>query len=70
MTTFEITYIRTGSGERKNTTKVWINTGDYRKDLSVIHNITDAIEYFEELAEEWGTFENRNAIINIKVSEF
>jgi len=68
MTTYEITYIRTG--RINDTDKIWINTGDYKKDLSVVHNITDAIEYFEELAEDWGTYENRNAITNIKVIEY
>lgn len=68
MTTYEITYIRTG--RINDTDKIWINTGDYKKDLSVVHNITDAIEYFEELAEDWGTYENRNAITNIRVIEY
>lgn len=68
MTTYEITYIRTG--RINDTDKIWINTGDYKKDLSVVQNITDAIEYFEELAEDWGTYENRNAITNIKVIEY
>ena len=36
-------------------------------DIAGINNITDAIEHFEELAEHWwATYENRNAIINIK----
>ena len=67
MTTFEITYIRTGSGEKKNTDKVWINTGDCRRNSTVVNNIIDAIEYFEELAESWGSYENKNAIREIKV---
>ena len=67
MTTYEMEYIRTGSGETMKTDKVWISTGNERKDGSRVNNITDAIEYFEELAEGWGTYENRNAIINIKI---
>ena len=67
MTTYEMEYIRTGSGEKMKTDKVWISTGNERKDGSRVNNITDAIEYFEELAEGWGTYENRNAIINIKI---
>lgn len=78
MTTFEIRYIRTGTGEvniadqnwiRKHTDRVWIHTGDERKDGTKVHNIMDAIEYFEELAEGWGTYETKHAIINIKVTE-
>ena len=65
MTTFEITYKRTG--RVSDTAKVWINTGDERKDGRRVNNITDAIEYFEELAENWGSYENRNAITNIKI---
>lgn len=65
MTTFEITYILTG--RVSDTDKVWINTGDERKDGSIVNNITDAIEYFEELAESWGSYENRNAITNIRI---
>lgn len=65
MTTFEITYLLTG---RKDTTnKIWINTGDERRDGSRVGNITDAIEYFEEIAEGWGSYENRNAITSIKI---
>lgn len=76
MTTYEITYIRTGTGERnlsdqnwisKHTSKVWINTGDERRNGTKVHNIIDAIEYFEELAENWGTYETKHSIINIKV---
>ena len=65
MTTFEITYIRTG--RVTDTDKVWISTGDEKKDGSRVNNITDAIEYFEELAENWGSYENRNAITNIRI---
>jgi len=65
MTTFEITYLLTG--RRDTTDKVWINTGDERKDGSRVNNITDAIEYFEELAENWGSYENRNVITNIRI---
>ena len=69
MTKFEITYIKTGSGEKKNTDKVGIYTGDERKDGSRVSNIIEAIEYFEELAAEWGSYENKNAIVNIKATE-
>ena len=65
MATFEITYIRTG--RVTDTDKVWISTGDEKKDGSRVNNITDAIEYFEELAENWGSYENRNAITNIRI---
>ena len=67
MTTYEIEYIKTGSGETKKTDRVWINTGDEMLNGKRVNNITDAIEHFEELAEHWwATCENRNAIINIK----
>ena len=65
MTTFEITYRLTG--RISTTNKVWINTGDERRDGSRVNNITDAIEYFEELAENWGSYENRNAITSIRI---
>ena len=51
MTTYEIEYIKTGSGETKKTDRVWINTGDEMLNGKRVNNITDAIEHFEELAE-------------------
>lgn len=72
MTTFRFTYQRTGrTGSRMHEDRgqVWINTGDMRRCGFPVRNITDAIEYFEELAEGWGTYENRNAIVEIKVEE-
>lgn len=73
MTTYEITYIRTGSGETKKTDKVMINAGDefeFESGIEKVTNITDAIEIFEIIAAKWwGTYENRNAITNIKVTE-
>lgn len=64
MTTFEITYIRTGRVDE--TDRVHISTCDERKNGERVNDIIGAIEYFEELAEDWGTYENRNAIVSIK----
>lgn len=73
MTTYEIEYIRTGSGEKKETQKIWLTDLDkieFSTGIEEIHNITDAIEVFEHIASKWwGTYENRNAIVNIKVTE-
>ena len=74
MTQFEITYIRTGSGETKKTDKVMISERDIFEfedgTAEEVHNITDAIQAFEIIAAKWwGTYETRNAITNIKVTE-
>lgn len=61
MTTYEITYIKTGSGEKNETDKI---------EFKEVHNIIEAIEVFEMIAAKlWCTYENRNAIVNIKVTE-
>ena len=69
MTTFKITYKRTGrtGASERDFSNVYINTGDERKDGSIVHSIADAIDFFEELAESWGSYENKNAIRNIEV---
>lgn len=65
MTTWEIEYILTGSGEKKKTDKVWISSSD-----EGVHNIIDAINYFERIAaENWKTYETKHAIVNIKTIE-
>lgn len=73
MTTYEIEYILTGSGENKKTDKICLTDVDkieFSTGIEEIHNITDAIEVFEHIAAKWwGTYENRNAIVNISVSE-
>lgn len=69
MTRFEITYIRTGSGEKRATDYVVIYSTDERKDGSIVNNIIGAIEFFEELAEGWRTYENKNSIVKIEVEE-
>lgn len=73
MTTYEIEYILTGSGENKKTDKIRLSDVDkieFSTGTEEIHNITDAIEVFEHIAAKWwGTYENRNAIVNIAVSE-
>ena len=65
MKTFEITYKATGS---QRLDKIWISEADFVNEHRVA-NIVDAIECFEKTAEEWGTYENKNAIVNIAVLE-
>jgi hypothetical protein len=73
MTIFEITYIRSGSGERKLTDRVVISERDefeFEDGTFTVHNITDAIEAFELVASKWwGTYETKNAITSINVVE-
>ena len=68
MTTYEIEYILTGSGETKKTDKVILRTGEnyeFETGIETPHNITEIIEVFEMIAAKWwGTFENKNAIVN------
>jgi len=64
MTTFKITYVTTG---KHNLDYVCISTCDYLNNGKRVANIVDAIESFEEIAESWGTFENKNAITKIEV---
>ena len=67
MRMYEVTYIRTGSGETKKYGRVCISTCDKLKNGKLIGNISDVIEAFEEIAEDWGSYENRNAIVNIEM---
>lgn len=73
MTIFEITYIRSGSGERKLTDRVTISQGDefeFEDETLTVYNIVDAIKVFELVAKKWwGTYETKNAITSIKVLE-
>lgn len=73
MTTYEITYILTGSGEKKKTDKIILTNLDkieFGTGVEEIHNLTDAIAVFEHIAAKWwGTYENQNSIINIKITE-
>lgn len=73
MMIFDITYIRSGSGERKLTDRVTISEKDefeFEDGVFTVHNIMDAIEAFELVAEKWwGTFETKNAITSINVRE-
>ena len=64
---FEITYIRTGSGENKKLRKVTICTSDEKKNGEKANNIIGVIDLFEEIMEEAGTYENKNAIVEMKV---
>ena len=66
MTTFKITYKVMGN---QRLDFVCISTCDYLNNGEKVSNIVDAIKSFEELAESWGTFENKNAIVKIEVSE-
>ena len=64
---FEITYIRTGSGENKKFGKVTICTSDEKKNGEKANNVIGVIELFEEIMEDLGTYENKNAIVEMKV---
>lgn len=64
---FEITYIRTGSGENKKIGQVTICTCDKKKNGEKANNIIGVIELFEEIMEELGTYENKNAIVEMKL---
>lgn len=70
---YEITYIETGSGENQRTNKVIIRTGEqyeFESGIEEPHDITEIIQVFELIAAKWwGTFENRNAITNIRLCE-
>ena len=73
MTLWNITYIRTGSGETKKTDRVTISERDefeFEDGTFTVHNIIDAIEAFELIAAKWwGTYETKNAITEIKAQE-
>jgi len=69
MTAYKITYIVAGSGEQPKTDWIIISSADEKLNGTRINNIVEAIEYFEETARIWGTYENRNAIVDITVSE-
>ena len=67
MQMFEITYIRTGSGENKKTGKVTICTSDKKKNGEKANDIIGVINLFEEIMEDLGTYENKNAIVGMEV---
>lgn len=73
MTYYEITYICTGSGEKKRLDHISLRCGEefkFIRGTETLTNISDAIEIFEKIATEWWrTYETRNAITNIKVYE-
>lgn len=66
--TFKITYIMTGSGEKQTTSSVQITTGDTMNSGKKILTFDDIINAFEEIAaENWKTYENRNAIVKMEI---
>ena len=69
MTTYNIEYIVTGSGETKRTDRVSISEGEefeFESGKLIITNIMDAIEAFEIIAAKWwGTYETKNSITKI-----
>lgn len=71
MTLYEITYKCTGSGQNGRLDRVTITEGEefeFETGIEKVTNITDAIEIFEVIAAKWwGTYETRNAIVNINV---
>lgn len=64
---FEITYIKTGSGEKKVLGTVYLCTSDEKKNGEKANNIIGVIELFEETMADLGTYENKNAIVGMKV---
>jgi len=65
---YRIDYTRTG--KINSSDYVYITDGDTFEGKEV-HNIADAIDFFEVLAEKnWKTFENKNAITKITVEEW
>lgn len=64
---YEITYIRTGSGEKAKESTCTICTCDELKNGEKINDLFGVVKAFEELAEYWGSYENRNAIIKIEL---
>ena len=64
---FEITYRRTGSGEKAKTGVCTLCTCDELKNGEKINDLFGIVKAFEELAEDWGSYENRNAIIKIEL---
>lgn len=70
MSTYEFEYIKTGSGETPKTDKVILRTGEefeFEDGIEIPHNINDLILVFEKVAAKWwGTYENRNSIVNIQ----
>ena len=66
MRIFKITYKTTGS---QRLDYVSFSEADFLNNGDRISNIVDAIQSFEELAESWGTYENKNAITKIEVLE-
>lgn len=67
MKMFKVTYIKTGSGESKKYDYVCISTYDKLKNGELVRNISGVIEAFEEIAEDWGSYENRNTIVSIEM---
>lgn len=61
---YEITYIR--AGKVKDTDRITIWDGEEMKNGEKVHDIISAIKSFEEASKEWGTFETRCAITDIK----
>ena len=67
MASYKITYSKTGGGVNDILDYVIIHTSDILKNGERINDIIGIINCFEEIAEEWGTYENRNAITKIEL---
>ena len=67
LTRYIVTYIPTGRHTDRR--EVIFYNGDRLNNGDSIHNIMDVITGFEELAITWGSYENKNAITNINVTE-
>ena len=67
MTSYKIIYRKTGSGEIDILDYCVIHTCDELNSGKRINDIMGVITRFEKLAINWGTYENRNAIKEIKI---
>ena len=70
MTGYNITYIRTGSGETKKYDRVTIYENDeseFESGNEIAHNLTEVLHLFETIAAKyWGTYETQHAITKIE----
>lgn len=70
MTGYEITYRRTGSGEKKKLDRVMIWENDpmeFETGTVTAHNLCEIIDLFEMIAAKyWGTYETKHSIEKIE----
>ncbi len=73
MTAYNITYVRTGSGEKKMLDRVTITEGEtleFEHGTETAHNLSEVLDLFEIIAAKyWGTFETKASIEKIEKIE-